>query len=286
MEKAAKAPLVDLNLLRGKIPEVLRTARHAPYGLPADSGCEALGAAIQDLDRALGADLDRRRGRNEASLLDKGAAAAGDAANDALKDLTTGWIPYRGWVRRLSGAERHSRALSEHIAAGMTRRAWLKGLGQAAGCVPPAAPAAPYRTFAAWRLVITRPAPWVEAANGTDLRLLCQSLQLDKEGLTGPSPLNCTQADIETVQVPAEGLFEGGLPAPAEARARALGFTRLPVETLRLTCANAAFDLHRVDGDTLLLALDNRIWTLSSTPGTDLAASVPADPAALVQRFL
>lgn len=49
-------------------------------------------------------------------------------------------IPFRGWVRKLTGAERYSRKVSAAIAAGAIRRAYLKGLGQAAGCAAPAAP--------------------------------------------------------------------------------------------------------------------------------------------------
>jgi hypothetical protein len=43
-------------------------------------------------------------------------------------------------VRKLSGAERYERKVAAAIAAGSVRRAYLKGLGQAAGCAAPAAP--------------------------------------------------------------------------------------------------------------------------------------------------
>ena len=52
-------------------------------------------------------------------------------------------IPFRGWVRRLTGAERYSREVAAAIAAGTIRRAYLKGLGAAAGCSAPAAPRTP-----------------------------------------------------------------------------------------------------------------------------------------------
>jgi hypothetical protein len=60
-----------------------------------------------------------------------------------VRHTAEGLIPFRGWVRKLSGAERHSRLVAEAVAAGMTRRAYLKGLGQAQGCLPPAAPLRP-----------------------------------------------------------------------------------------------------------------------------------------------
>lgn len=292
MEKAVKAPLVDLNLLRKKIPDVLRDARRAPYRMPDIATCDTLGLEIHNLDIALGADLDQRIiGNGTDTLAAKGAEEAGDAAADALKDLTTGWIPYRGWVRRLTGAERHSRELSRHIAAGLARRAYLKGLGQSQGCVPPAAPAAPWRLHATWRLVQTRPAPWV-VTDGTepdtplDRRMLGQSVVLEEDALTGPHPLVCEDAGIERIESPPEGLFEGGLPAPADLAARNLGFTAFPVETLRVACANASFDLHRIDGDTLAFALDNQIWILASTVGTHAALKDGGSPEGVVQQLL
>jgi hypothetical protein len=43
-------------------------------------------------------------------------------------------VPFRGWVRKLSGAERYSRQVAAAIAAGAARRAFLKGLAQGKGC--------------------------------------------------------------------------------------------------------------------------------------------------------
>ena len=57
---------------------------------------------------------------------------AAGAASDA--------IPFRGWVRKLTGAERHDSFVQAAIIAGGVRRAYLKGLGEARGCDMPAAP--------------------------------------------------------------------------------------------------------------------------------------------------
>ena len=46
----------------------------------------------------------------------------------------------RGWVRKLSGAERHDRLVQTAITSGHVRRAYLKGLGESRGCNPPATP--------------------------------------------------------------------------------------------------------------------------------------------------
>jgi hypothetical protein len=43
-------------------------------------------------------------------------------------------IPMRGWVRRLTGAERHDQQVRDAIKAGFVRRGYLKGLYNAGTC--------------------------------------------------------------------------------------------------------------------------------------------------------
>lgn len=134
--QAAVTPLSDLNLVRADIPLPLQAALKAPYGLPADRSCAALAVDVQALDAVLGADLDTPVSANNPSLIDRG----GDAAVGAFRNTTEGIIPFRGWVRKLTGAEKYSREVAAAIAAGTVRRAYLKGLGLSAGCPAPAAP--------------------------------------------------------------------------------------------------------------------------------------------------
>jgi len=136
---AATAPLADLNLVRSKIPPALLAAHAHPYATPATPGCEALAGEFTALDEALGPDLDAPAAA-PAGWRERGQDAAGDAAVDALRNTAEGVLPFRGWVRKLTGAERHSHEVADALAAGSVRRAFLKGLGQAAGCAPPAAP--------------------------------------------------------------------------------------------------------------------------------------------------
>lgn len=142
---AATAPLGDLNLVRAKIPPILLAAQKAPYGPPADPSCEGLAAEVRQLDAALPPDLDAPASADP-TLAERGRAEASGAAVGAVRHTAEGLVPFRGWVRKLSGAERHSRLVAEAIAAGIVRRAYLKGLGQARGCAPPAAPAQPSTT--------------------------------------------------------------------------------------------------------------------------------------------
>ena len=139
--QAATAPLSDLNLVRAEIPPILALALKSPYQAPpAPSSCAVLAAEVRLLDAALGADLDTPVTATNPSLVERGSGAAGDAAVGALRGAAEGVIPFRGWVRKLSGAEKYSREVAAAIAAGTVRRAFLKGLGQAQGCKSPAAP--------------------------------------------------------------------------------------------------------------------------------------------------
>jgi len=143
VQGAASAPLRDLNVLRTKIPGVLLEAMADPYERPAplprraskQAQCDQLAALIKPLDDALGADLDVPS-RDEDDLLQKGRSTALGAAASLASDA----IPFRGWVRKLSGAEQHDKLVIAAITAGGVRRAYLKGLGEARGCEPPATP--------------------------------------------------------------------------------------------------------------------------------------------------
>ena len=140
LQKAVEAPLADLNLVQEKIPLVLEAAVKAPYALPSQRDCAALASEVRALDGALGADLDTPPTASDPGLVARGTSMVGDAANDALKGAAESVIPFRGWVRKLDGAERHSKAVAAAIAAGSVRRAFLKGVGQTLGCQAPAAP--------------------------------------------------------------------------------------------------------------------------------------------------
>lgn len=127
--QAATTPLSDLNLVQAEIPPVLKEAQQAPYAMPADRACPALAAQVRALDEVLGPDLDAPPGA-QPGLLDRGVGAAGDA----LRRAAEGAVPFRGWVRKLSGAERYSREVAAAITAGGVRRAFLKGLARAGAC--------------------------------------------------------------------------------------------------------------------------------------------------------
>jgi hypothetical protein len=131
----AESPLRDLNVLRTKIPVVLLQAMADPYQRPDAGRCADLLTRLTPLDDALGDDLDAPTQKQE-GMMDKGRTTALTVASGAASDV----LPFRGWIRKLSGAERHDRYVQAAITAGAVRRAYLKGLGEAKGCNPPATP--------------------------------------------------------------------------------------------------------------------------------------------------
>jgi hypothetical protein len=131
---AASTPLRDLNVVRAKIPELLREAKKHPYVAPSDQTCDALSAAVRALDEVLGPDLDAPASPSEPRLIERANDKANEAAVDAVRRSAEGVVPFRSWVRQLSGAERYSREVAAAIAAGAVRRGFLRGLSAARDC--------------------------------------------------------------------------------------------------------------------------------------------------------
>ena len=138
---AVTAPLDDLNLRRQEIPTILLQAQSNPYDLRNLNHCRTIAAEIARLDEALGPDTDAPPSQDGSYLSERAADAAASATLDAVRDTVTDFIPARSWVRRLTGAEAHSKHVQSTIQAGLRRRAFLKGVGMQRNCAPPAAPA-------------------------------------------------------------------------------------------------------------------------------------------------
>jgi hypothetical protein len=136
---AVEAPFHDANLVRTKIPDVLRLATLAPYARPTPASCMQIASDVQDLDDVLGDDLDIPI-PPDPSLAAKRGRQTGELMVTAMRDAEADFIPFRGWVRLLDGAELHDKHVRAAVYAGRVRRAYLKGLGEAIGCRFPAEP--------------------------------------------------------------------------------------------------------------------------------------------------
>jgi hypothetical protein len=118
-------PARDLNLQRMHIPTELQAAAQTPYpDLPAD--CSAIEAEIAPLDKLLGPDMGSPQ-RKTAQRIDPWAIA---------QDAAGGVVPFRGIVRRLSGASAADEAYRDAVLAGFVKRAYLKGILSRLTCTP------------------------------------------------------------------------------------------------------------------------------------------------------
>jgi hypothetical protein len=132
---AAAAPAHDLNLVRQKIPVVLLRALADPYASPTPANCATIVADVEQLKEALGGDFDEPDNPQSPSLTTRRGVAL-TLVHGAAEML----LPFAGFVRTLTGAQKHDQLVVEVITAGSVRRGYLKGLGEAHGCPFPAYP--------------------------------------------------------------------------------------------------------------------------------------------------
>jgi hypothetical protein len=70
--------------------------------------------------------------------LDKSSSSHGLSVGGAAKGVVGSLIPFEGLIREVSAAAEEQRAMQSAVAAGIARRSFLKGYGQAKGCKAPA----------------------------------------------------------------------------------------------------------------------------------------------------
>ena len=132
-QDALSAPLVDLNVVRQAIPTVLAQATTGPYRVPLESGCGVMQRELLALNEALGPDVGAAAD-DETAWIELGKREARNAAFGLLQSTAQDVLPYRGWLRKLSGAEQHSEAVAAAVVAGTARRGFVKGLAISQGC--------------------------------------------------------------------------------------------------------------------------------------------------------
>ena len=138
-----------------------------------------------------------------------------------------------------------------------------------AACAHTLAAAPASDILGSWKVTRGVVAPWVKPGRSLpDAKSwLGQTVRFEADRVAGPGVISCGHARYQATRTPPEGLFQGVLPAPAKTRARALGLPPGAVPGTSLTCDNGIFELHRADATTLLIAVDNVIWTLDRSPG-------------------
>ena len=136
VEDVVTRPLADVNLKRKDVPAELLAIQDNPYASTTVRTCAGLISEIEKLNAVLGPDFDEVEVDEDARKRKEGVA-------NAAGGLVSSLIPFRSLIREISGAGRADRDYREALYAGVVRRGYLKGLGEARNCPAPARPLHP-----------------------------------------------------------------------------------------------------------------------------------------------
>lgn len=137
---AAYIPLRDVGLMRQEIPLLLRNLQY-PYATATLTDCAAISREIGQLDAVLGPE-SYQPGPNR-NIWDRSGDFVEEQTISAAENTAQDLIPFRSWVRRISGASRAEREALRAVANGQQRRTFLRGYGASLGCpsiIPPPPP--------------------------------------------------------------------------------------------------------------------------------------------------
>lgn len=137
---AASIPLRDVGLIRPEIPLLLRNLQY-PYSTATLADCAAVAREINQLDGVLGPE-SYQPGPNR-NVWDRSGDFVEEQTIQAAENTAEDLIPFRSWVRRISGANRAERDALRAVANGQQRRTFLRGYGASLGCpnmIPPPPP--------------------------------------------------------------------------------------------------------------------------------------------------
>jgi hypothetical protein len=143
---AVAAPFKDLGIVRAEAPKQLSDIRYPYDQARLENGCPQIRYEIDALEKLLGAETYVAPPAKSGGETAK--EAAGGAVMGAAENATTGFIPFRGIVRGVSGASAREAEIDRAILMGLMRRSFLRGYGLASQCdgvlppgsVPPGQP--------------------------------------------------------------------------------------------------------------------------------------------------
>jgi hypothetical protein len=135
-----------------------------------------------------------------------------------------------------------------------------------------------------WRQSAVVIAPWWDGKGDkpeADPEFSLRDTVLTATSSSGPGIVNCEEAVYSPTSLPLDSLFEGNLRDPANDAAK-LGIKGSDIPTVLQHCKSSTGDLellfHLTDQDTLMLGLDNMIYTLKRIPPPP--GGWPVEPAA------
>lgn len=124
--------------------------------------------------------------------------------------------------------------------------------------------------FGAWSMTSAKVAPWWDGKGEEPAAdpAFSAKVVLGANKTAGPDILTCDKPQYLVNIVSPRSLFEGNLPDPGK-NATELGFKSSEITLLRFSCAENAkdvsLDFPMIDDDTIMLGLDNVIYTFKRT---------------------
>ena len=146
---AASIPLRDVGLIRPEIPLLLRNLQYPYATVTLNEGCPTVAREIGQLDAVLGPESFQPG--PDRNIWDRGGDFAEEQTIEAAQSTIEDLVPFRSWIRRISGANRAERDALRAVANGQQRRVFLRGYGASLGCpgiIPPPPPPQAHRSRA------------------------------------------------------------------------------------------------------------------------------------------
>jgi hypothetical protein len=130
---AVTQPLRDINIDKEDIPQKLLDIQSNPYALDGLGKCRALIAEVAELNAVLGPDIHEIPEKSRTEKREEGVSRVAGG-------IIGGFIPFRGLVREVTGANAARARFDRAVTAGFVRRSFLKGVGLQRRCKAPGRP--------------------------------------------------------------------------------------------------------------------------------------------------
>lgn len=126
--------------------------------------------------------------------------------------------------------------------------------------------------FGGWAMTSAKVAPWWGGKGEEPAAdpAFSTNIILGANKTSGPALLDCDKPKFAVNIISPRGLFQGNLPDPGK-NATDLGFKSSEISSLNFSCGendkDVSLDFPMLDDDTIMLGLDNVIYTFKRTRG-------------------
>ncbi|HNR75653.1 MAG TPA: DUF3828 domain-containing protein [Parvularculaceae bacterium] len=134
-----------------------------------------------------------------------------------------------------------------------------------------------------WRITRIVQGPWATADSylPSSAQLIGESVTFMRGEIVAPRPVGCWRATYTSYDAPVEEMFQSA--GIGKDGAIALGVKGPTISSFSVSCSEGLYEYHRVTASSILVGIDNQVWTLDRTAGTRASAR---SPEGVVQRFL